>query len=192
MPFSLDTFNSNLINHLNLIKAESILDIGAGAGKYGQLCKTVSSLKTIDAVEPTEKYIQEYNLKDIYKNVHQKTIQDFIIQDCKKRYDVVIFGDVLEHFFRSQAIDYIDYFLYRANWVIALWPTFLPQDDAMDNHYEIHKCNFKLADLATKFDVHSFDKKFLWHHWGNPEFTYCEHNYCVMRGYITKSSNTLR
>jgi N-acetyl-gamma-glutamylphosphate reductase len=98
---------------------------------------------------------------------------------------MVIFGDVLEHFFRSEAMDYIDYFLYRSDWVLALWPTFMPQDDAMDNAYEIHKSNFNLIDLSTKFDIHHYEKKFAWYNNNDAHYQHAEYNYCLMKGSVT-------
>jgi hypothetical protein len=186
MPFSADVFNGLIESHIKKINPQSILDVGAGAGKYGKILKSISTEFKVDAVEPTLQYLVDYKLNDIYNKVHCDTIQDFAKRNSRNRYNAVIFGDVLEHFFRSEAIDYIDYFLYRSDWVFVLWPTFMPQDDAMDNSYEIHKSNFNLIDLATKFDIHHYEKKFGWYHWNDPQFTHCEYNYCLMKGYVTR------
>ena len=186
MPFSSDTFNSLLSNHIIKINPQSVLDVGAGAGKYGNIIKSILPNSNVEAIEPTQKYIDDYKLNDIYGKVHCCNVQDFAKNNPRNRYNAVIFGDVLEHFFRSEAIDYIDYFLYRSDWVFALWPTFMPQDDAMDNSYEIHKSNFNLIDLATKFDIHHYEKKFGWYHWNDPQFTHCEYNYCAIKGYVTR------
>jgi hypothetical protein len=191
MPFSLDAFNSVISGHISKIAPSSILDVGAGAGKYGRIIRTLLPETIIEAIEPTQKYIDEYKLNDLYNNVNCTTIQEFSRDNSRNRYNAVIFGDVLEHFFRSEAIDYIDYFLYRSDWVFVLWPTFMPQDDAMGNSYEIHKSNFSLIDLAAKFDIHHYEKKFGWYHWNNPEFTHCEYNYCLMKGYVTHRNSKL-
>jgi hypothetical protein len=191
MPFSADVFNGLIESHIKKINPKSILDVGAGAGKYGKLLKSISTEFKVDAVEPTLQYLVDYGLNDIYNQVHCSTIQDFAKQNPRNRYNAVIFGDVLEHFFRSEAIDYIDYFLYRSDWVFILWPTFMPQDDAMDNSYEIHKSNFNLIDLSTKFDIHHYEKKFGYYHYYDPQFSHCEHNYCLIKGYVTKKSLTV-
>lgn len=183
MPFSYDIFNNTISNHLTKLNVESILDIGAGAGKYGNICRHIPSIKSIDAVEPTFKYVEDYSLNQIYTKVYNETIQDFIINNCIKRYDVVIFGDVLEHFFRSEVIDYIDYFLYRSKWAIVIWPTFYPQDNAMNNAFEIHKSNFNISDFANRFDIHYFEKKVIECDKINPQY-----NYCIMRGHMTEKN----
>jgi hypothetical protein len=186
MPFSADVFNNLFQGHICKINPLSVLDVGAGAGKYGRFIRTLLPETSREAIEPTQKYIDEYKLGEVYNNVHCTTIKEFAKNNPRNRYNVVIFGDVLEHFFRSEAIDYIDYFLYRSDWVFALWPTFMPQDDAMDNSYEIHKSNFNLIDLAAKFDIHHYEKRFGWYHWNDPQFTHCEYNYCLMKGYVTR------
>lgn len=187
MPFSYDIFNNTISTHLAKLNVESVLDVGAGAGKYGNICRHIPSIKAINAVEPTSKYVEDYSLHQIYTNVYNETIQDFIINNCTSRYDVVIFGDVLEHFFRSQAIDYVDYFLYRSKWVIALWPTFYPQDNAMDNQYEIHKSNFNILDFADKFDIHYFEKKTIEGYNGISS----QYNYCIMKGHMTEKNASI-
>jgi len=191
MPFSTDIFNGLIENHIKKINPQSILDVGAGAGKYGKLIKSILPSANVEGIEPTLQYLVDYKLNDTYNKIHSTTIKDFANKNPRNRYNIVIFGDVLEHFFRSEAIDYIDYFLYRSDWVFVLWPTFMPQDDAMDNSYEIHKSNFNLIDLSTKFDIHHYEKKFGWFHWNDSEMTHCEHNYVMIKGYVTKRNVSL-
>lgn len=185
MPFSINTFNNVFAYHLGKINPQSILDVGSGAGKYGKLIKSILPSANVEGIEPTQKYIDDYDLNGTYDKVHCTTIQDFAKSNPRNRYNMVIFGDVLEHFFRSEAIDYIDYFLYRSDWVLALWPTFMPQDDAMDNAYEIHKSNFNLIDLSTKFDIHHYEKKFAWYNFNDAHYQHAEYNYCLMKGSVT-------
>lgn len=191
MPFSSDTFDSVFSAQLLKLNPATVLDVGAGAGKYGHHIKTILPAAVVDAIEPTAAYRADYNLADIYATVYDTPLRDYAVKHSKNRHNLVIFGDVLEHFFRSEATDYIDYFLYRSDWVICVWPTFMPQDDAHDNHYEIHKSNFNLLDLAQKFDVHSYEKRFGWFHWNIPEFTHCEYNYCLIKGYVTPRNTGL-
>jgi hypothetical protein len=145
----------------------------------------------ISAIEPTKIYIDEYKLKEVYDELYEMDLMSYCDKQASDRHDVVIFGDVLEHFFRSQAIDYLDYFLYRAQWVVAIWPSQMPQDAWEGNGYEIHKNNFSLVDLASKFDVQYYKKVFGWFHWNDSEMTHCWYNYAVMRGYVTKRNVSL-
>jgi hypothetical protein len=178
-------------DHLQIINPSTVLDVGAGAGKMGYLCREAVKHSRIDCIEPTESYIDTYKLNTIYNKVYNTSIQDFATKHCQNRYDLVIFGDILEHLFRSEAIDCLDFILYRTNWAMIVWPTNLPQDDWGDNTYEIHKSNFKLNDIASKFDVLYYKKKFLGYHNNNSEYPSYELNYCLMRGHAAKRNISL-
>lgn len=191
MPFSSSTFDSVLASHLIRIAPKSVLDVGAGAGKYGRMIRKILPSTGIVGIEPTQSYIEQYKLRGIYDRIHDMDLRQYCNHHAKDRSDIVIFGDVLEHFFRSEAIDYIDYFLYRSEWAIVIWPTMMPQDDVEGNSFEIHKSNFGIGDLVGKFDVHYYRKKFGWFHWNDAEMTHCEYNYAVMRGYVTKRNVSL-
>jgi hypothetical protein len=191
MPFSSSTFDEVLTEHLVKINPNSVLDVGAGAGKHGKMVRELCPQARIGGVEPTKVYIDEYKLKEVYDELYEMDLMSYCDKQASERHDVVIFGDVLEHFFRSQAIDYLDYFLYRAQWVIAIWPSQMPQDAWEGNGYEIHKNNFSLLDLASRFDVQYYKKVFGWFHWNDSEMTHCWYNYAVMRGYVVKRNVSL-
>lgn len=191
MPFSSSTFDGVLTEHLIKINPKSVLDVGAGAGKHGKMVRVLYPEARIGAIEPTKAYIDDYELREVYDELYEMDLMSYCDKQASDRHDVVIFGDVLEHFFRSQAIDYLDYFLYRAQWVIAIWPSQMPQDAWEGNGYEIHKNNFSLLDLASKFDVQYYKKVFGWFHWNDAEMTHCWYNYSVMRGYVTKRNVSL-
>lgn len=191
MPFSANVFDEKLKTHITKINPKTILDIGSGAGKNGIICRNVLPNSIIESVEPTIEYVEKYELNQKYDKVYNLSVQEYANQHASNQYDLVIFGDVLEHFFRSEAIDYLDYFLYRSKWVIIVWPTNMPQDDYEGNHFEIHKSNFNIAELSAKFDVHYYEKKFGWYHWNNSEYSQCDFNYCVLRGYVTKRDISL-
>jgi hypothetical protein len=191
MPFSSNTFDSILCEQIARINPNIVLDVGSGAGKYGKLIKATCPSSKIVAIEPTHEYVQKYNLNSLYDEVCEMELDKYCNDKTSNRYDAVIFGDVLEHFFHSKAIDYIDYFLYRSEWVFAIFPSRMPQDDWGGNSYEIHKSNITLSDLASKFDVQFYKKVFGWFHWNNPEMTHCWYNYVVMRGYVVKRNVSL-
>jgi len=191
MPFLSATFDSVVGSHLIRVNPKSVLDVGAGAGKYGRMVKGILPLTRIVGIEPTKVYIEKYKLAECYDQIHEETLREYCARNSGDRYDVVLFGDVLEHFFRSEAIDFIDYFLYRSEWVVVIFPSRMPQDDVEGNAFEIHKSNFGLMDLVDKFDVHHYQKKFGWFHWNDSEMTHCEYNYVVMRGYVTKRNVSL-
>lgn len=181
MPFSSNTFDNIFIDHANKLGGPA-LDIGAGAGKYGNYLKNNHII--CDAVEPTLQYINDYNLSSIYRNVYNQELHEYIKNNSSNRYNITIFGDIIEHLFLTEAIDVIDYFCYRSNWIILIFPTKLPQDASHNNDYEIHKCNLTLADL-NRFDVVYYLRNGGWEVGGENR---CEFHYCVIRGYFTDRS----
>jgi AdoMet dependent proline di-methyltransferase len=181
MPYSALTFDDLIVKHLTALNPKSILDIGAGAGKYGTLLRSALPDCKIDAVEPTRDYIDRFDLRSIYNTVFELNIDQYLEIHPKNRYDVVIIGDMLEHVYRSKVVDYLDFLLYKNSWVLCIWPTNYPQDDFNGNGYECHRSNFKLKDLADKFEIEFFSKKFLKlnvEYVKRPAYI----NYCVMKG----------
>ena len=144
MPHSSSAFDHILLDHIKQINPSTILDVGVGAGKYGSIIKNSGFAGQIDGIEPTESYRTEFDLDSKYSTIFPVTLQEFMTRPAFN-YDVAIFGDVLEHLYRSQAIDTIDYFLYKCNWLIVIWPNNMPQGAEGDNAYEIHKSNFTIS-----------------------------------------------
>jgi len=88
------------------------MDVGPGAGAYGHLIrKVIPEVKkynklegfVLHACEPFEAYHVEYQLKNIYDKVYPELIQDKL--KTMQNYDLIIFGDILEHLERDVAID---------------------------------------------------------------------------------------
>jgi SAM-dependent methyltransferase len=188
MPYSSNTFDDVLIDQVLRLKPDSILDIGAGAGKNAKLIKKYFQNSKIDAIEPTIEYTEKFNLNEIYDNVFNMDLKTFILEKSKLKYDLIIIGDVLEHFFKSEALDYLDYLTYRSKWIICIWPTGLLQNDAENNLYEIHKNNLKLNDLTSNFEIVYYVKNFGWFYPEPEENTnlICDFHYCVIKGLLAK------
>lgn len=183
MPFSSNTFDSLLVDHVNKLSPETILDVGAGAGKNGKLIRNFYK-GTLDAIEPYRDSIQEYSLGKIYNNIYQLGLKDYLDHYSHNRYDLIIFGDILEHLYKSQVIDYLDYLVYRTKWIIIIWPTNLVQDDTLGSIYEIHRSNFNLKDLSD-FDISFYTKNFGWYN-NTPEYPACDFHYAVIKGNLAK------
>ena len=182
MPYSAETFDNMIREQLIKKNPSSILDIGAGAGKYGKLLRSALPNCKIDAVEPTKSYIDQFNLNSIYNNVYNLSIEEYLDKHPRNKYDVVIIGDMLEHLYRSRVVDYIDFLCYRTGWIMCIWPTNLPQDDWEGNGFECHRSNFKLKDLADHFNVEFYGKKFLRYFDDDVSRVEQEINYCVIKG----------
>lgn len=96
MPGSNPIFRPNiktLIQRLYPRKDCRILDVGAGEGTYSDLLR--DSVAIIDAIEVHEPYIEKFDLASKYNTVYIADCRDFDYSE--KWYDVIIFGDVIEH-----------------------------------------------------------------------------------------------
>jgi 2-polyprenyl-3-methyl-5-hydroxy-6-metoxy-1,4-benzoquinol methylase len=129
------------------LNPQSILDIGAGFGKYGVLCReyleywgTDAALnwkRKIDAVEVFPAYITPLH-RYIYNNIYQQNVLDIIHR--LKDYDLVLFIDVLEHFTKIDG-EYLIKMLVLNNksLLISTPKQWNKQDDVFGNEYERHK-----------------------------------------------------
>jgi len=108
-----------------------VLDVGAGDGKWGKLLK----YKEMDGVEVFKPNIEKYHLEDIYRTVYNEDIRDFKYG----WYDLVIFGDVLEHLEVEEAQEVLRYACQHSKEVLVAVPYEYKQGIEYGNVYEIHK-----------------------------------------------------
>lgn len=80
-------------------RVKTILDVGAGSGTYRNYFYKNGYKPVMDAVEVWQPYIEEFSLTNKYRNVYQVDVRDF----DKYSYDLVIFGDILEHMSEDDA-----------------------------------------------------------------------------------------
>lgn len=180
MPYSLDIFNKHVGNYVSKVNPTSVLDVGAGAGKYRDIVTSACPGAAIDAIEPFDQYINQFNLRSKYRNVFNTSMEDFFAIDVVHKYDIIMFGDVLEHLYLQEAIGMIDAALYRCRFAFLIWPTNLPQDgDNYGNVYEMHKCNFFLKDL-DRFNVQYYNKAYCGYNANGSPWHY---NFAILAGH---------
>lgn len=114
-------------------KTSTILDVGAGSGTYYNLL--YDFYKNMDAVEVFKPNIENYELESKYREVYNVNIKDFKYCD----YDIVIFGDVIEHLTVKEAQKVLKYAYNHCLEMIVAVPYELEQDEVAGNKYEIHK-----------------------------------------------------
>lgn len=118
--------------------SSSILDVGAGKGKYRLLLPEYSH---VDAVEIWEPYVTGYRLHEMYRAVYERNIievaEEFSIAGVK--YDVVIMGDVLEHLTVLDAQRVMHDFKDVAEEVLVVIPYGYEQGEEHGNPYQRHE-----------------------------------------------------
>ena len=112
-------------------RGSSCLDVGACDGKWYNLLGQYLNMDCIEIFQPN---IDEYHLKEKYNNVFCKNIIDFEYE----WYDLIIFGDVLEHMSIEDAQKVINYAKPRCRDMIIAIPFLYKQDELYNNPYEKH------------------------------------------------------
>lgn len=159
MPTSTYAHINAVVKYLQDVNPASILDIGLGNGKMGYIARDLLDVMLgqralreqwqvrIDGIEAYGDYIQAHQ-RAIYDDIHVGDAFDVI--DTLGEYEMIIIGDVLEHFDRDRAEQFLDKASRHATKAILLsiplgeaWT----QDDIYGNDYERHRSFWKVEDL---------------------------------------------
>jgi hypothetical protein len=143
------------------VKPESILDIGLGNGKlgfiarelidvmYGERYRSEQWQLKLDGIEVFGDYIQAHQ-QAIYNNIY---IGDALsVIDSLENYDLVVLGDVLEHFPKEKGWKMLDKCFFHSAKAVAL---FLPlgegwhQETIYGNEYERHRSCWHQYEFDT-------------------------------------------
>lgn len=117
--------------------ARHVLDVGAGAGGWADALLAAGYKGTLTAVEVWEPYIYAFRLLERYSVVLQRDVRH-IEPEVFAAYDVVIFGDVLEHMTRDEALQVWDRAGAAPHAAIAIPIIHYCQGALNDNPYEEH------------------------------------------------------
>lgn len=113
----------------------SVLDVGAGLGVYGRFIRDKMSVERLDAIEAWKPSVEKFRLRDVYDKVFVEDARNHL--DWK--YDLVIFGDVLEHMSEVEALSIWKMTSAQAKYAIISIPIIhYPQHDIEGNPYEVH------------------------------------------------------
>ena len=153
MPYSSFIFDRSIEEIIRLLKPETLLDLGAGAGKYGELAKKINQSIKLTAVEIEKDYIKNFKLPSIYDEVWNISATDLINPKYyDSNFDVIMIGDIIEHLKKSDGIDLLNFLIYRCRWIILEFPNRYLQNSVDGYHSEAH------ISVWTKDDLISFER----------------------------------
>ena len=109
----------------------TILDMGAFEGTWHNLLPEYKNMDAVEIFEPSVKELREWN---IYRNVYLADARTFEYD----WYDLVIFGDIVEHMTVEEAQKMLEYAKPRCRDMIVAVPFLYPQGIWGDNPYQIH------------------------------------------------------
>ena len=135
MPYSTGYFKTETKDYIleNFPKNTKILDVGAGCGTYSDLLKPLG-YSNIDCVEVFPEYVTQFNLNQKYNNVFIGDITKINLDF--NNYDLIIFGDVLEHISLSDSKLLLEKIGNKD--VLIGVPFESPQGEHFGNIYETH------------------------------------------------------
>lgn len=115
----------------NFSKGSTCLDVGACDGKWADLLNTYL---TMDAVEIFAPNVRKHKLATKYRNVFEADIRGFQYFE----YDLIIFGDVLEHMTVKEAQAVLKYAMPRCRDLIVAVPYEWVNRSNYGNPFEFH------------------------------------------------------
>lgn len=130
---SINWGKAEIINYImdNFKEGSEILDVGACDGKWWNL---LPKYYVMDACEIFEQNIIDNQLMLKYRYVFHEDVKDLKY----KHYDVVIFGDVIEHMKVEDAQATLKYAKKHADLVVVGVPFLWPQGKCYGNPWEEH------------------------------------------------------
>lgn len=136
MPYSDPANKPWAAEKIKEINPRTVLDVGAGAGVYLDLIKEhLGAHVIVVGLEVWQPNIEQFNLEERY----DKVINDDVRNIDNFDYDLVIFGDVLEHMSELDAVSLWDKVSKQAGSAIISIPIIHYHQDAYEgNPYEIH------------------------------------------------------
>ena len=154
MPYSYDTFNQRIEDHLRNMEFVTVLDIGCGAGKYAELVGRVRPAAAVYGVEVDADYIARFSLENKYVKIFHQDVMQFIETHRDLFWDIVICGDVIEHLRKSDGIDLLNFLVYRSREIIVVWPVHFIQRSWEGHAWESHMSIWEAGDFqGFEFEI---------------------------------------
>jgi len=151
---------SYCVELIRRVAPSSVLDVGVGFGRWGMICREFLDVWqgrvfreqwtiTIEGIEVFERSIDDYH-DFFYNRIYRTEAYDFLVtQKEQRKYDLIILGDVLEHFTKRRGDELLRSCLEISRYVllnIPIGPDW-PQGSEYGNEYETHRSDWHEADF---------------------------------------------
>jgi hypothetical protein len=149
VPGSSQVGNDRILEMVGHLDFETILDVGPGRGQWYDLMHPWWPEARFVAVEIFMPYVERFNLGKRYDRVYCDDVRQWTVKNAGS-YDLVIFGDVLEHMSKGEAVSVVESMLAR-HAVISIPIGVCPQEPSDDNPYEEHISTWYTEDVLAAF-----------------------------------------
>lgn len=127
----------------------TVLDVGAGYGKYGMLAREYSNAGRVDAVDvrpprwPVYDHVYVGDLREL----------DRVLPADAPRYDLALFLDVIEHFEKPEGYAVLDALVRRAGKVLVTTPFGFRRQEIPGMPFETHRSGWHPWDFGRRYRV---------------------------------------
>jgi hypothetical protein len=156
-----------MVDWITKIQPKTMLDVGVGFGKWGFLSREYLDISAgryaradwqlrIEGVEAFPEYATPL-YSYVYDQVHYGDVRELI--DSLPDYDLVIIGDVIEHFTKKEGRELLNKLRTKTRYVLLSSPTVFFQQEMFGNEYETHRSFWMVHDFAEwEFDYDEYDQ----------------------------------
>jgi hypothetical protein len=152
------------IEMIRRVKPESILDVGVGFGRWGFAAREFLEAWSgrplmsqwrlrVDGIEAFSASIAPYH-RTIYNHLYEGEALE-VMTAFREQYDLVIFGDVLEHFTQERARRVLRRATEISRYVMLVLPlgSEWPQDEQYGNVFERHLSEWSADEICSEWPV---------------------------------------
>src|SRR5213593_2519606 len=128
----------------------TLLDVGAGYGKYGCLAREFADPRRVDAVD-----VQAPRLP-CYDHIYLGDLRalDRVLPPDAPRYDLALFVDVIEHLEKAEGRRALEQLLARARRVLVTTPLGFRRQEIPGQPHETHRSGWYPWDFWGRYAVH--------------------------------------
>jgi len=138
-----------VIENVIRIQPKTVLDAGAGWGKFGVLVREYAPVERVDMIDVAPPRYP------VYDNVYIGTIleSDRILPADAPVYDLALFIEVIEHLEKEDGWKVLDMLTRRAHQVIVTTPLGFRPQEAEGLPYETHRSGWYPWEISKRFRV---------------------------------------
>lgn len=133
-------------------RPQTVLDVGAGYGKFGLLAREYGGATRVDAIDANPPRFPVYDqviLGDL-RNL------ETLLPASSPRYDLALFIDVIEHLEKPDALKLLDALTRRARRVLVTTPWGFRPQEIPGMPFEAHRSGWHPWDFSGRYRVHQW------------------------------------
>ena len=134
------------------LQPHTVLDVGAGWGKYGVLTREYAPVTRVDGLDvgpPRHPGYDHFYLGDVREI-------DTVLPPDAPRYDLALFQEVLEHLERADGWKVLDRLVARAERVLVTTPVGYRAQENPDHPFENHRSGWFPWEFGGRYRVHQW------------------------------------